>query len=1064
VDVSGPARTLPELLRRQRERLPDAPAILAPGRSPLTYARLHAHVEGVGRTLRALGIGRADRVAVVLPNGPDMAVAILAVASHAACAPLNPAHGPEELDRSLADLRPRALLTSACVDSRARRIATARGIAVVELEPRLDAEAGIFTLVAPPAAAASPGTVGSDDVALLLLTSATTSRAKIVPLTHANVCASAAASRTALGLTRADRGVNVLPLFHGHGLIATVLASLDAGAGIVCAPGPDVASFFGWLADHHATWYSAVPTIHQAILGQALREPARVPVGQLRLVRSGSAPLRPRVLADLERTFGAPVIEFYGMTEVAAAPMACNPLPPGRRKPGSVGMPVDLDVAILDERGRTVPHGRPGEIVVRGASVMRGYDPASMAAGPVFAAGGWFRTGDLGVFDDEGYLFLTGRSKEIINRGGEKISPQEVDDVLMEHEAVARAVSFAVPHATLGEDVAAAVVLRPHASATARDLRRFALERLADFKVPRQILIVPSLPASATGKVARVGLAAHLGLIPGAGTPEPGAPPRTPLEARLADLWAELLGVESVGIHDDFFASGGDSLLATQLLARVHDLLAVEASFPAFFDAPTIAALAEHLETLARKSAQRLAAATPAHTRTAPASVAQEHLWRLQAALPDLPFFNVLHVLQVRGPVKTAVLQASLEEIARRHEILRTTFDVVDGRPVQVIAPALQLPLVVDDLRGLPESEQEARGQALLSADALQPFDLGRGPLMRTRLVRWDETEGTLVVALHQSIVDGWSLGVLTDELAALYDAFASGGASPLAPLSLQWADVAAWQREWASRDAMRAQLAFWTARLRGPLPALELATDHPRRAGSGLRTVRRPVALSAELGEAVTRASRREGVTVFMMLVAAFAIALRRDLGQDDVRVATLVANRNRPGTVGLIGPLVNTVVLRTRVTGDLPVRELLQRIRATTLAAYANQDVPFEELVPILEREHGIAPRSLAPAMLVLQNATLRPRARSAGALELEEANPAMSMPLAAATTFDVVLNLHETGEGLTGSCVYKADLFEASTIDRMLAGFRHVLERVAGAPEQPVSVVSVCGDGNV
>jgi acyl-CoA synthetase (AMP-forming)/AMP-acid ligase II len=1066
VDVSGPTRTLGGLLSCQAERSPDAPAILAPGRPPLTYARLHAHVEDVGRTLRALGIGVGDRVAVVLPNGPEMAVAAVALASHAACAPLNPAYGAEELDRCLADLRPRALLTSAGVDSPARRIAAARGISVVELEPRLDAEAGVFTLAVPlPAGAATPDTIAPDDVALLLLTSATTSRAKIVPLTHANVRASASASRTALGLTAADRCVNVLPLFHGHGLIATLLASLDAGAGIVCSPGPDVARFFGWLADTRATWYSAVPTIHQAILGQALRDPDRVPVGQLRLIRSGSAPLRPRVLAELERTFEAPVIEFYGMTEVAAAPIACNPLPPGRRKPGSVGVPADLDVAILDARGRILPRGQSGEVGVRGASVMRGYDAASVVDAGVFAEGGWFRTGDLGVFDHEGFLFLTGRSKEIINRGGEKIAPQEVDDALMDHPAVARAVSFAVPHATLGEDVGAAVVLRPHASATARDLRRFARSRLADFKVPRQILIVPGLPASATGKVARIGLAERLGLTTGAAMPEAAAGPRTPLEARLAALWAELLDVESVGIHDDFFASGGDSLLATQLLARVHDLLAVEASFSAFFDAPTIAAMADHVATLGGAGAARPAAtAAPVRARVAPTSVAQEHVWRLQRALPDLPFFNVLYAVQVRGPVKTALLQASLGEIARRHEILRTTFDEVDGRSVQVIAPARSLPLVVDDLRDLPEAAQAVRGQALLSAEALEPFDLGRGPLMRARLVRWDETEGTLVITLHQAIVDGWSLGVLIGELAALYDAFASGSSSPLAPLGLQWADVAGWQRQWASGEAGRAQLAYWTSQLRGPWPALELVTDHPRGAGSDLRTARRPVALPRELVDRLGQASRREGATVFMLLVTALVILLRRELGQDDVRVATLVANRNRPGTGELIGPLVNTVVLRAHVSGDLPLRDLIQRIRATTLAAYANQDLPFEELVPELERLHGITPRSLSPVMLVLQNATLRPRARSAGPLELEEANPAMSLPLVAATTFDVVLNLHETDEGLTGSCVYKADLFEASTIDRIVDRFRRVLERVAGAPEQPVSAVAVCSDGNV
>ena len=440
-----------------------------------------------------MGIGRHDRVAVVLPNGPEMAVAFLTVAASATCAPLNPAYGTEELGRYFADLRPRALITQAGVNSPARRVALSRGVPVIELSSALDAEAGLFTLTGAQRSAVSDEPVNASDVALLLLTSGTTSRPKIVPQTHANICASAYSSVAALALRETDRCLNMVPLFHGHGLHNTLLASLAAGASVVCAPGCDVNSFFAWLSEfqtnvvlrgpHHASGHSRPSTAS----GE------RAADYRLRFVRSSSAPLPPHVFEELERTFETSVIEFYGMTETASAPIACNPLPPRQRKPGSVGVTVDLDVAIMDERGALLPDGQTGQVVVRGASVMAGYDGDPMATQAAFA-GDWFRTGDLGFFDEDGYLFLTGRMREIINRGGEKVAPQEVDEVLLQHPAVAEAVTFAVPHATLGEDVASAVVLRPHAAATPKDIRQFAIGRIADFKVPRHVLMVGEIP------------------------------------------------------------------------------------------------------------------------------------------------------------------------------------------------------------------------------------------------------------------------------------------------------------------------------------------------------------------------------------------------------------------------------------------------------------------------------------------------------------------------------------------------------------------------------------------
>jgi acyl-CoA synthetase (AMP-forming)/AMP-acid ligase II len=493
-----PFSCLPHLLEHQAKRIPDAPAILAPGRVPLTYSRLYQHIENTGHALRAMGIGRHDRIVVALPNGPEMAVAILAAAASAVCAPMNPVYQAEELDRYFAHLRPRALITQAGVDSPARRVARSRGMRVIELSAALDAEAGLFTLTRDQEDAPSHESVSPGHVAVLLLTSGTTARPKIVPQTHANICASAYSSVAAWALSETDRCINMLPLFHGHGLHNTLMASLAAGASVVCTPGWDANSFFAWLTEFQPTWYSAVSTIHQAILAQVRRSQERLADCRLRFVRSGSAPLPSHILMELESTFEAPVIEYYAMTETTSTPVACNPLPPARRKAGSAGIPVSLDVAIMGEGGALLTHGQTGEVVVRGAGVMPGYDGDPIATEAAFA-GDWFKTGDLGFFDDDGYLFLAGRVREIINRGGEKVAPQEVDHVLLQHPAVAEAVTFAVPHATLGEDVASAVVLRSHGVATPKDIRQFAIGRIADFKVPRQILIVDKIPKGPTG-------------------------------------------------------------------------------------------------------------------------------------------------------------------------------------------------------------------------------------------------------------------------------------------------------------------------------------------------------------------------------------------------------------------------------------------------------------------------------------------------------------------------------------------------------------------------------------
>jgi oxalate---CoA ligase len=492
--------------------LAEAPAIGALDQAPLRYGALRALVTRTRGELRRAGVGRDDRVALVLPNGPEMAAAFVAVAASATTAPLNPAYTADELDFYLSDLAPRALILPRGFESPAREVASRRSIPVLALDAT-GAAAGDFRL-APEGAlsvdAKSDGAAEAADIALVLHTSGTTARPKIVPLSHENICASARSIGAALRLTADDVCLNIMPLFHIHGLIAAVLSTLGAGASVTCSPGFNALKFFAWLEEVKPTWYTAVPTMHQAILSRAARNPEALAKSRLRLVRSSSASLPPQVMLALEEAFRCPVIEAYGMTE-AAHQMASNPLPPRERKPGSVGVAAGPEIAIMDVEGALLPSGEIGEVVIRGANVTRGYAGNAEANAAAFFDG-WFRTGDQGTLDGEGYLHLTGRLKELINRGGEKVSPLEVDTVLLDHPAVEQVVTFAVPHDKLGEEVGAAVVRRAGATLTERELQDFAAVRLAAFKVPRRIVFVTEIPKGPTGKLQRIGLAARLGV------------------------------------------------------------------------------------------------------------------------------------------------------------------------------------------------------------------------------------------------------------------------------------------------------------------------------------------------------------------------------------------------------------------------------------------------------------------------------------------------------------------------------------------------------------------------
>jgi acyl-CoA synthetase (AMP-forming)/AMP-acid ligase II/thioesterase domain-containing protein/acyl carrier protein len=591
--------TVTDVVRRHAQVQPGAPALVAEGRESLTYGALVRQMDEIQRRLNAMGYGRGDRIAIVAPNGPMLATLVTGIMGCAVAVPMNPVLSVGEFVIYLRDQKVRAVALDAGMDSPVRAAAEQIGLPVLEVDAATAGPAGLFDIRHGAAAkpAARPGPAGPGDLALVLLTSGTTSHSKVVPITHSQLATKARRMVRFFEMTAADRCLNLMPLFHGHGLHTALGGSLYCGGSLVTLPEFSVGAFFRLISTLGPTWYTGSYTFHHAIYAAAPQHSGECAQSRLRFIRTASGHLDNRIAEQLEKVLRAPVIETYSSTEMSV--ICSSPLPPGTRKKGTVGIAVGGEVAIMDPDNRLLPPGERGEVVVRSTEVFTGYenDPAANAESFV---DGWFRTGDEGVFDDEGYLTLTGRIKDIINRGGEKITPSEVDGALKDHPDVADAVTFPIPHATLGQEVAAAVVPEQGADLTDEILTHFLRRRLAPFKIPRRFVIVDEIPKGPTGKVSRQGLADQLGLVTDSATARPERieddRPASALEAKLQRLWAEVLGLDRVGLHEDFFMLGGDSLQAVELFLRVEKELGRRLPRSVLFEAGTVAKMAERIE------------------------------------------------------------------------------------------------------------------------------------------------------------------------------------------------------------------------------------------------------------------------------------------------------------------------------------------------------------------------------------------------------------------------------------------------------------------------------------
>ncbi|MEO7329884.1 MAG: amino acid adenylation domain-containing protein, partial [Minicystis sp.] len=648
----------------------------------------------------------------------------------------------------------------------------------------------------------------------------------------------------------------------------------------------------------------------------------------------------------------------------------------------------------------------------------------------------------------DGSLLFLGRIDFQVKIRGYRVELGEIEAALAAHPALREVVVLALsPEGSSDKRLVAYAVSREEPAPTAAEIAGFLGERLPEYMVPASFFLLPSLPLTPNGKIDRQALSA-LSQVQAEEEHEELAGPRTPVEELLSAIWCDVFGRAEIGIHESFNDLGGHSLLAIQIIARARDAFQVPLALRAIFESPTIAALAEQVEASMREGEGLLAPPIERASREGalPLSFAQERLWFLDQIDPNNPFYNVPSGIRFQGRFDVQAMEQALREITRRHEVLRTTFATVDGKPSQIIHEEVALRLPVLDLAALPASERAAAVQREAAAEAQQPFVLTTGPLFRARILHAGPEDHILLLTMHHIVSDAWTRGLLRKELGRLYAAFAAGRPSPLAELPIQYADYAVWQRRWLTGEILDKQLAYWKTQLEGAPEALVLPTDHPRPKEQSHRGSERFFKLSEPLSRALVELSRSEGTTLFMTLLAAFQLLLHHYSGQDDVVVGTPVLNRTRPETEGLIGFFLNTLVLRTQLASELSFQDLLARVREVCLGAYGHQDIPFERLVSELAPERDMSRSPLFQVTFTLQNAPIESNRLSGvrtGALNVETTT----------AKFDLSLGMASGPAGIGGSIEYATDLFEAPTIERMIDHLQVLLGAIVAAPDQPI-----------
>jgi amino acid adenylation domain-containing protein len=1035
--------TLQLLFEQQVERTPNQIAVVF-DEQQLSYAELNIRANQLAHYLRSAGVGPDVAVGICMERSVEMVVALFGtLKAGGAYLPLDPSYPQERLLFMIDDAQVQVVLTQ-------QRFAGTLAANAVEVVC-LDSDA---TFISQQSSENPCVSMMEENLAYVIYTSGSTGKPKGSMISHRGICNRLLWMQQAYRLDESDRVLQKTP-FSFDVSVWEFFWPLMIGAQLVVArPGghQDSSYLLKLIKTRQITVLHFVPSMLQVFLNEPDLETARC---VKKVMCSGEA-----LSFDLQERFftrlDAELHNLYGPTEasVDVTHWACEREVGQRIVP--IGRPIaNTEIYILDKTGQPVPAGVRGELHIAGVGLARGYLQRADLTAEKFIPNQFsrqpgerlYRTGDLARYREDGSIEFLGRLDYQLKVRGFRIELGEIESVLTRHPAVRESVVTALESGTGDKQLVAYVVSEAEVSLSVADLRLHLKNNVPEYMVPASFVFLDQLPLTANGKLDRkaLPLPEHTRI-----TQPDYVAPRNVVEEILADIWGEVLKMDQVGVADDFFELGGHSLLATQVISRAREALGVNVELRQLFESPTIAELAADIESNIKGEQARMPQFERVSREQAlPLSFGQRRLWFLNKLEPESPFYNMSYGVRLTGELDLPALELTVSEIIRRHETLRTCFIELDGEPQQFILPATHVRLEVQDLTALSEAEWQAEVQRIAGQTARQPFDLTAGPL-RINLLRGGDNQHVLLVTIHHIASDGWSLDILTREVASLYDAYSQGQQSPLPELAIQYADFAVWQQKWLQGEALDNQLAYWKRQLADVPAVLDLPTDRLRPAVQSSHGAYEGFDLPSKLSEDLRRLSRREGVTLFMSLLAAWQILLSRHAGQEDVVVGSPIANRDHKETEGLIGFFVNTLVLRTDLAGDPTFGEVLKRVRQTTLGAYAHQDLPFEKLVEELHPERTLSHSPLFQVMFTLQNAP--PEVLQLSGLTLSGVTGAT-----APVRFDLMLTMQERRDAIIGGLGYNLDLFDKSTIRRMISHFRQLLEVVVANSDQQLSTLS-------
>jgi amino acid adenylation domain-containing protein len=1085
-------RCLHQLFEEQVERSPDAIAVVFEDQQ-LTYRELDQRADQLAHHLQNLGVKSEVLVGICVERSLEMIIGILGILkAGGAYVPLDPAYPKERLAFMLEDAQVSVLLTQQrlleilpehraeiiCLDADGEAI-QADNCSLIQNSPpqpplvRGEYKEELLSLGDTDGCKGEVKSLNSSNLAYVIYTSGSTGKPKGVQISHRALVNFLCSMRLKPGLTKQDRLLCVTTLsFDIAGL--ELYLPLIVGARVVIASrevAADGRRLSELLTHSGATVMQATPATWRLLLAAGWQGDKT-----LKILCGGEA--LSRELANQLLTRCDSLWNLYGPTETTIWSTLYQV------KSGDGLVPIGRAIAntqayILDHHLQPTPVGVPSELYIGGAGVARGYLNRPELTAERFISNPFsdqpearlYKTGDLARHLPNGDIEYLGRIDHQVKIRGFRIELGEIETALAQYPGVEQAVvlaredspglqrlvAYIVPREELTNPKSNPPIpplLRGEQNPKSNELREFLKKQLPDYMIPSAFVLLSALPLTPNGKVDRRALPAPDTTTLAGETVF--VAPRTPVEEVLTNLWAEVLNLERVGIHDNFFELGGHSLLATQLISRIRDTFQVELPLRGLFESPTVAKLSDRIEATRPTQLEQQAPplVTVSRSEEIPLSFAQARLWFLDRIAPGNSAYNISAAVRLTGVLNVPALQQSFNEIVRRHEALRTTFAMGNEQPIQVIAPSMALPLPIVDWRELPEAEQQAEIQRLAVEEAQRPFDLERDLLLRATLLQLSETEHILLLTMHHIVSDGWSMGVLVREVAALYEAFTRGEPSPLPELPIQYADFAVWQRQWLLQKALDAQLTYWKQHLGGAPSRLKLPMERSRPEVQTFRGATSRFVLPKDLSDALATLSRKEGVTLFMLLLAAFQTLLSRYSNQDDIVVGTDVANRNRSELEPLIGFFVNLLVLRTDLSGNPSFRELLRRVREVTLGAYAHQDLPFAKLVEALGAERNLNHTPLFQVLFVLQNAPMP-------SLELSGLTLTPIEVETGTAKFDLALFVEQSEPGIIGTWNYSTDLFDDSTITRMSGDLEMLLSSIVSQPDTPIKTLEMLSE---